>query len=243
MQKKTEKAVAYLCRERNHHINMLAALQGKLAEVVAAEEQGCLFCTDGDIWQLAADDEETALRFYEMIPQDASMLEVQQLDWVPLLKERFCPTCVENYYNVWYAAPEIALPEIGACVRTLTAGDGRELAGHYHLPGADCGKFEETRLYLEGRIESGTMFGLYFDDRLAGFVGTHGEGSLGVLTVLPEFRRRGLGTYLEQLAIQKALERGHIPFGQVAADNQASLALQKSLGMTIADQLVCWLEK
>ncbi len=242
-QKNQEMAQRYLRRKTDRNINLLAALHDGIAEVVAAEEKGCLLCTGRGTWQIAAEDEETALRFYEQVPADTTMLEVQDISQIDVLAARFQPRCVERYYNAWYAQPSVELEDNGAEVRCLTAEDAEPLARYYHLPGPSAGDLKETADYLCARAETGTLYGAYFDGRLAGFVGTHDEGSIGILTVLPEFRRRGLGTYLERLAIQKALERGDLPFGQIAAGNEASLALQRSLGMTIAEELVCWMDK
>ncbi len=242
-QKKVGLAREYLYHKLNQNINMLASLQAGISEVIIAEEKGCLFCTNQSIWQLAADDEQTALRLYERIPREAAMLEVQEAAQFDLIAQRFQPRCVETYYNAWYAGERFALPDIGAKVRVMTEEDADELAKYYHLPGPSAGNFEETRAYILERIPTGTVVGAFLDGRLAGFVGTHDEGSIGMLTVVPEFRRRGFATYLEKLAIARALECGHIPFGQIARDNHASIALQKSLGMTISDELVCWMDK
>lgn len=237
------RAQRYLRRKTDQNINLLAALQDGIARVVLAGEEGCLLCTGGAIWQIAAADTETALRFLERVPAGTAMLEVQEISQTDAVAERFQPRCIEFYHNAWYAGSDIQLPEIGAEARLLTAEDAPLLARYYHLPGADAGKPEETEAYLRGRAGAGTLYGAFLDGKLAGFVGTHDEGSIGVLTVVPEFRRRGLGTYLECLAIRKALERGDLPFGQVAPGNGASLALQRSLGMTISREMVCWMDR
>ena len=81
----------------------------------------------------------------------------------------------------------------------------------------------------------------YVGDRLAGFIGEHLEGSMGLLYVLPEFRRRGLATALEKHYIARTMDRGFVPFGQVKKDNLESLMLQKKLGMTQSDNLTWWM--
>ena len=58
-------------------------------------------------------------------------------------------------------------------------------APHYSLLG-DC-----TEFFYE-QSAAGRLFGLYEGGRLAGFIGLHHEGSMGMLEILPEFRRRGL---------------------------------------------------
>ena len=233
----------YLFRKENQKINMLAALRCGVSTVVEAGDDGCLLCTSGNIWQIAAEDEKTALRLYERIPEDAVMLEIQEESQIDVIAERFKPRCIETYYNVWYAKDTIELPDHGIEIRTMTENDADFLAVHYHMPGPDTHNVDMIREYMLDRIASGTMFGVFLDGQIVGFAGNHDEGSIGMLTVLPEFRRRGLGTYLEQVAISRALERGHIPFGQVARNNAASLELQRSIGMTISEELVCWMDK
>lgn len=228
--------------KKDQNINLLAALRAGIAEVAAMAPRGCLLYTNG-MWQLSAEDAPTALRLYARIPADAAMLSIQQTEWIELIEPRFRPRCVEVYHNVWYAKEQIELPDIGAEVRTVAAEDAPALAQYYHLPGTPVNDPAETAEYLRQRAAEGVLFGVYFDGVLAGFVGTHDEGSIGILTVAPAFRRRGLGAYLERLAICKALERGHIPFGQVKPDNKASMALQRSLGMTVSEACICWMDK
>ena len=43
--------------------------------------------------------------------------------------------------------------------------------------------------------------------------------------------------------IARTLKEGFIPFGQVEKGNHASLALQKKIGMTVSDNLICWMWK
>ena len=50
------------------------------------------------------------------------------------------------------------------------------------------------------------MTGAFLDGVLAGLIGIHEEGSIGMLEVLPAYRRRGLGYALEAGAIRRALK-------------------------------------
>jgi tRNA (guanine37-N1)-methyltransferase len=74
-----------------------------------------------------------------------------------------------------------------------------------------------------------------------GFIGKHAEGSMGLLEVLPENRRQGLARTLESFLIDRELREGNLPYCQVFRDNAASLALQKKLGLQLAEGLVIWL--
>lgn len=102
---------------------------------------------------------------------------------------------------------------------------------------------EETRSYLRERIEKGWMFGAFFEEELAGFVGMHTEGSIGMLTVLPQYRGRRIGKALETYAVNVSLEQGFTPYGQVKEGNEISLHLQESLGLCFSKTRLYWLER
>ncbi|MCD8069569.1 MAG: GNAT family N-acetyltransferase, partial [Lachnospiraceae bacterium] len=75
---------------------------------------------------------------------------------------------------------------------------------------------------------------------LAGFIGTHSEGALGMLQVRPRFRRRGIAAALEAYMINETLKRGEIPFGHIFEGNEASLHLQRKLGLNVTDVCLWW---
>lgn len=77
--------------------------------------------------------------------------------------------------------------------------------------------------------------------RTVGFIGEHLEGSMGLLYVFPEFRRKGYAEALERAFIARTMDRGFIPFGQVEVGNTASFALQRKIGMTVSDDPICWM--
>lgn len=106
-------------------------------------------------------------------------------------------------------------------------------AAHYHPE-------DDEAAYLRSRMETGQLWGLFEDGQLAAFIGVHHEGSMGILEVLPEYRRRGLAMALEGWLIRWHLERGWTPYCHVYENNPASHALQKKLGLTPAPDPVVW---
>lgn len=94
--------------------------------------------------------------------------------------------------------------------------------------------------YIKDRIEKGWMYGAFIEGELAGFVGMHTEGGLGMLEVLPQYRGRHIGKALETYMINLSLERGMTPYGQVVVGNEVSMKLQESLGLCFSKQLIYW---
>lgn len=77
----------------------------------------------------------------------------------------------------------------------------------------------------------------YWKNEMAGFVGRHLEGSLGMLFVFPAFRRQGFAEELEARAVARCLAAGDTPYADIFSDNAASLALQKKLGFTVREDM------
>ena len=140
----------------------------------------------------------------------------------------------KDFCTQWVYAPSEPPAVPAFDIRPLELCHAKQAAAHYHL-------FEDTGPYLTSRIAAGRMWGLFDGGRLAGFVGTHSEGSMGLLEVFPEFRRKGYGLALEQYLIAWHLSRGWTPFGHVIDGNEASICLQKKAGMVCAGLPTIWL--
>lgn len=99
-------------------------------------------------------------------------------------------------------------------------------------------KLSETE--LKQVVTRGNLFLAFHNGEAVGFVGEHLEGSMGLLEVFHDCRRQGYGAELESFMIGRMLERGLLPYCQVEADNEKSLALQRKLGMTVSREKVYW---
>jgi tRNA (guanine37-N1)-methyltransferase len=94
---------------------------------------------------------------------------------------------------------------------------------------------------VKERLKAG-MLGIYVGGELAGFIGTHPEGSIGLLEVLPSFRRRGLAFLLESAMMRNQQTLGRVPYAHIRLGNEASIALHKKLGMEVTEKAsLCWL--
>lgn len=118
-------------------------------------------------------------------------------------------------------------------IRALTDQHSALAAAHYHL-------VDDSEQYIRERIAAGRMWGLFENGVLAGFIGMHTEGSMGMLEVFPEHRRKGYGYQLEAFLIAWHLERGWIPYCHIIDGNNASMRLQEKLGLTFAELPAIW---
>lgn len=144
-------------------------------------------------------------------------------------KERLSVT---NLYR-----PDGKPTKAGVTIRALEPEMAKEVYEIYSREGEE---------YISDRIKTGNIFGAFIEEsgkeNLAGIVGFHGDGSIGILHVKNEYRGRKLGKALETYACNEALSRGWIPYGQVEDSNEVSLRLQESLGLYSSKEKVFWLE-
>jgi tRNA (guanine37-N1)-methyltransferase len=179
---------------------------------------------------------EEAQHLCGLLPSGGGFLLAAHEDFcVPLLKERFGATLFlegASYQAAYLRTQPPVLQDCGLAIRQLDVSGLPQVAAHYQLEGED---------YLRSLLERGQLFGGFLNGVMVGFAGRHTEGSIGLLEILPQYRRQGFATALEQYMIRLELSLCHIPFGQVLTDNAPSLALQRSLGMTISSGTLHWL--
>ena len=139
---------------------------------------------------------------------------------------------LECYQTAFFGDPPEE--EFELSIKIADMGDFPMLAANYDLISPE----EMKKVIARGSLLLG-----YKDDQLAGFIGEHLEGSIGMLYIFPEYRRMGYASMLEKYYFMKMIREGFTPFCQVEKDNTDSLNLQKKLGMTISENLICWMWK
>lgn len=100
--------------------------------------------------------------------------------------------------------------------------------------------YHDENGYIRSRVEKHAVYGLFEGSALAGFAGFHGEGSMGMLEIFPAYRRRGYAMQLEAFLIGTALAEGRIPYCHVIDGNEASLHLQRKMGLICASLPAIW---
>lgn len=223
------------------YLDLTEAIRRGEGRLIAAMPRGALasfrnYERDGQElgFTMFANDLETAKRLLAMLPPQPDFLTVHEDFYLDELEKRFGFDRLNLCWQVGYLrtmAP--AAPDCEAEIRQLELSHLPAVVEHYAENGVDDG-------YLSGLIEQGELYGAFEGGTLMAFIGRHAEGSMGLLEVLPQYRRRGLGRLLQSHLIDLELSRGRIPYGQVFDGNEASLALQQSLGMTRSMGRLYW---
>ena len=183
---------------------------------------------------LACEDRSTGIAVLDgYLPSDCSLLMVSDHSLGQTAFERYgFSEKLECYQVAYYGDKPVVDTRLS--VRAADEQDLPSLADNYQLISPE---------ELAEAVRRKLIFLGYHKSRLIGFIGEHLEGSMGILYVLPEYRRRGFGTALQTYLIAMTMEKGFIPFGQVEKDNLNSLRLQKKIGMTCSDDLNVWMWK
>ena len=234
-----QRAIDYFNRDRMAHIDMLEVLQLPACEVVLANESGALLHY-GDLLLLAHEPGK-AENFLPLMAhyfaQKQDRLVVLHSDELKNTLERdfAFQTVMECRHAVYCSVRPIpyTLPA-GAEIRALDQSHADFVHAHYHMVD-DIG-------YIKDRIDAG-MIGVFFGSELAGFAGTHEERPMGLLEILPQFQRRGLAYALEAHLINSLLSQKRVPFCQVALYNEASIRLQRKLGLALSERIIYWLAR
>ncbi len=224
-----KKALSYLGKDILSHIDMIEPIRRKRADILYAGEKGVI------LHERKSGTLMSSLNFGEDLssfvnPGKYNLFAVHQEETaISLMSDGRLAARMDTFQYAYLKAKPISGDF--SKIRPLTIGFSDVVAANYG---------EHEKEYIELLIKNGCIFGLFENGSLAGFIGEHLEGALGLLAVLPEFRRKGYGLKLEEYMVNRSLSRGEIPFGQVVSDNEKSLSLQKKLGVERSAKKVFW---
>lgn len=234
-----EAAFRYLSQDVLKNIDMLEILHIPSAEVLRAGDFGVLL-RYGDLYLLSCQEGASAAFLPAMTQDIASdpqrMIILHGPELLGVLRRDYRFRSVMDCCHAVYQKSEpipCPLPQ-NVEIRRLDSSHLAFVHAHYHTV--------DDVDYLSERIGAG-MFGVFVEGRIVGFAGTHDERSMGLLEILPEYRRLGLAYALEAHIINDLQSRGRTPFCQVSIRNEPSLALQRKLGLTISGSVVHWLAR
>jgi len=228
----TEKALEYLNKDPLSHVDMIEQIRRGTGKLTYAESNGVMLTyNNGKNAMLSCDSLELAKKLlgnfeYEMVGIHQSWMSEE------LCKHFDLPYCEECWQGIYTGKEPLPLPE--ADIRMLDLDHLDTIAAVYQHGDRD---------FVRNVIEQKLMYGIFVDNMFAGFVGKHVEGAIGLLEIMPEFRRRGLAGILNSFYINLELSKGYTPFGQVIVGNEASRKLNEKLGLEFAKETMCWIWK
>lgn len=224
--------LAYLNQDSLLHVNMLEGLRLGKAQLVQSSPGGVLILSGG-MYMLSAQSVEAAKALCGGLVVENILIHQDLL--VPWVTHDLGLSIHMRGHFAVYDGPPMLLPKDGLVVRPLGPQWLDFVRQHYTMPlGPD---------YMLERLESGVMVGAFMGDKAAGFAGEHDEGSMGLLEVLPEYRRHGVGRHLCAVLVNRFLAQNRVPYVAMEVDNAASHAMQRGLGFTISDKTVYYCGK
>lgn len=226
-----------LLQDKLHHMAMAELILREKAELLYHGSDGTLLrCRMGGTLMLSAKSPEAGERLLDLVlsmEEKPALLVLHQAFMKEQVVRRLQMTLSSCDIPAVYTRRE-APPLKPQDIRQLSMANLEAVKQHYAL--AD-------EAYLADRLGKGAMFGIFAEGELAGFIGEHAEGGMGLLTIFPEYRRKGLAAALESFLIHRTLQKGYTPFCHIAEENEASLKLQEKLGLYMAREKVWWYEK
>jgi GNAT superfamily N-acetyltransferase len=117
------------------------------------------------------------------------------------------------------------------CVEYLRPVDARLIAEYWpHGRNAD---------YIRWRIRTGPSCAIRRDGKLVAWAITHGDGAMGILHVLDEYRGQGMARSITTALAERCLQVGLQPFLYIVKKNNASVNLTESMGFR-RHSVVAW---
>ncbi len=238
MKNLTELALAFCKKNLLLYIDIAECVKGG-GRVLFASKKGVLAeHTPSGILMLAAEDEKTAeLALKELnkatpveggrwLVARAGIARETAKNFLSISRETTC-------FQVAYLGTDLLAVKGELCFRLAERKEIEIIKQNYGLEPPE----NMEKLFLEKKI----YCGFNQEGEFVGFIGSHPEGSMGMLHIFPEYRRKGYAEELETRLANEYIASGRVPYGHVIVDNLPSLALQKKLGLEVADEKICWL--
>ncbi len=229
-----EQALTHLEGDKLRYLNLLELLRRGSGEVLYGAEDGVLLydrCSTA--YMLTAEHQAAADTMLGLIPKTADLCVGHESWYLPALRERLgLKHGLVCHQVAWMEETPPEPYSFSGEIRPLDTGWAAKVSEHYSHDYAN-------EAYVVEVIERG-MLGAFIGGELAGFVGTHDEGTMGLLEVFPQYRRRGVAEALHRAITRQVLAKGGYALGHVEVGNEASMALQKKVGMAVSEHLVYW---
>lgn len=224
------KIITYLEGDILQNAPLLAALRRGTGEILAGGEDSALLREASGVYMLSATSREAAEEVLAALPACTTLVACQA-DLADIPARKYGLVSGGNCYQAVYTGSPLPLDD----VLTFRAPNEEE------LDVIDATYDLDDRAGLAKLRDRGMLFAGFAGEEFVGYVGRHREGSVGLLNVFPQYRRKGYGQRLETFILNRVVAAGERPYCQIFEGNEASLALQAKLGWQLAEKPICWL--
>ncbi|BCK01882.1 GNAT family N-acetyltransferase [Anaerocolumna chitinilytica] len=227
-----EKAIKYLMKDQLLHIGMIEPINRNTADILYADSD-CVLMKElkSNALMISAASFEKGHEVLSKI-SECSLIVAHQQFMADYISNKFGLNNKLECFQAAYLSKDKLVIDKSIEVRQLDINHADSVLKHYDL-------LSDSE--IRALLKDGSIYGGYKDEVLVGFIGTHLEGSIGLLEVFPEYRHLGYGTVLESYMVNKILDMSAIPYAQVEVNNTKSMALQKKLGFNISENSIYWI--
>ena len=232
-------AIDMLSKDFLLNVGMLECIRRGSAEILFASHDGVLLIDiPSQIYMISTTNYQIAKRLLHSIPQNIDIIVANDKFSYNLLKIKFnFKKTILCYNSVYTKKTHIEIKNSIVEIKLLTNKYTNIITKNY------CKAEIVKDTYIENRLNANEMFGAFLNNNLCGFIGSHEEGSIGMLEVLPKYRKKGIGCALQIAATNYALANHRYPYGEIVETNTNSIALQRKLGFQLSSNKVYWLIK
>ncbi|MFZ2258523.1 MAG: GNAT family N-acetyltransferase [Clostridiaceae bacterium] len=231
-------ALKWLYQDELHHLSSIDLLERDLVEIAYAgtnslllinSETMLIHCKDPAQW-----DELLTALLKRLDPDRWYILKAHEDWYLEELKDKTGFSEVSEVYNSIYPKDLALSSEVppDVQIKPLTMADFSFVRKVYLTVDDDD--------YIRERIAEG-MLGAWYKNELAGFMGTHSDSTMGLLEVLPQYRRLGIGKALEHEMMKKLRSQGRRTYGNIMKDNPMSYMIHEKMGALISQRPIYWL--
>ncbi|UUM10678.1 GNAT family N-acetyltransferase [Clostridiaceae bacterium HFYG-1003] len=232
-----KKALDWLYQDELMNLMSIEGLEHGGLEILYAGTQSLLL-SDGTAMMIHCKDQsewtDLLPKVCQELPKDRFFILRAHEDWyLEELMEQTGLKETEPYLNSMYPTDFPLMDQLPehVTIRPLTMAEFPLVRATYRTVDEDD--------YIRERIEAG-MLGAWYGEEMAGFIGTHDEGTIGLLEVLPAFRRKGIARALEVAMVRSRWKQGRRAQGNIAVDNQLSRTVHEKMGILISQNPVYW---
>ena len=231
---KKQIALEYLNQNKLLNADMIDSINHNEADILYAQEKGVMvYNISSGAYVISADEGADIDSMLSLCKKETDCFMIHQDFYYPLIKDKFGLEKKMECYQAVYTRPLPPNNPYDFEIKALTLDYVNFVVRSYtHPANVD---------YITDRIMNNFMYGAFLGDEVMGFIGVHDEGAMGMLEVMSNHRKKGIGYALEAFLIKEKLNKGRIPYAHIVTSNTASYNLQKKLGLQFADSIISWI--